>query len=247
MLLAAVTCPHPPLLIPEVARGEPVAVREPAIQAVRRLVAWEPDLLVVVGDAPRTAAYAAGQSGSLTGFGVSRSVTLGQASQPGQQCPDRPTLPLSLTVGAWLLEQTAWQGDVAGFGVSAMTVPREAATIGVTLAQRAARVAFLVMADGSARRTVGAPGGFDERAAAHDDTVAAALAAADAPGLLRLEPALSRELMAAGRASWQVLAGASLVSRPSDTHERSWISYAEYVGAPYGVGYVVACWKWGSH
>ncbi|WP_322780573.1 hypothetical protein [Frankia sp. Cas4] len=247
-LVAAAVCPHPPLLIPEVARGEPVAVREAAIRAIRRLVGWNPDVLVVVGDAPRTAAYAAGQSGSLAGFGVPRSVTLGRATHHGRQCGGQPTssLSLSLTVGAWLLEQTSWRGDVAGFGVSAMTAVRDAVQIGVALARWAARVALLVMADGSARRTAAAPGGFDERAAAHDATVAAALAAADASALLRLEPDLSRELMAAGRASWQVLAGASLVAGSSNTHVRSCVSRAEYVDAPYGVGYVVAFWEWGS-
>ncbi len=225
-----------------------MAVREPAVRAIRRLVGWNPDLLVVVGDAPRTAAYAAGQSGSLAGFGVPRSVTLGRAPHHGRRCGGQPllSLSLSLTVGAWLLEQTSWRGDVVGFGVSEMTAVRDAAQIGVALARRAARVALLVMADGSARRTVGAPGGFDERAAAHDAMAAAALAAADAPALLRLEPEVSRELMAAGRASWQVLAGASLVSGPSDTYVRSWLSRAEYVAAPYGVGYVVAFWEWGS-
>jgi hypothetical protein len=245
-LVAAAVCPHPPLLIPEVAQGQPVPVRAPAIRAVRRLATANPDLLVVVGDAPRTAAYAAGRSGSLAGFGVPRSVTLGRPAHTGRPGPDRPVLPLSLTVGAWLLEQTPWQGTVAGCGVSAATAPGDAVEIGVGWARRAIRVALLVMADGSARRTAGAPGGFDERAAAHDGRVAAALATADPAALLRLEPALSRELMAAGRASWQVLAGACLAAGASDTYIRSWLSCAEYVDAPYGVGYVVAFWEWRS-
>ncbi len=253
-LVAAAVCPHPPLLVPEIAGGEPVAVRKPAIQAVRRLVAGDPDLVVVVGDAPWTQPCAAGESGTLAGYGVPLSVTLGRAVGPRvpAPAPNQPTLPLSLTVGAWLLGQTSWEGAVTGFGVSATTTAADAARIGAELARSAQRVALLVMGDGSAQRTVGAPGGFDSRAAAHDGAVAAALAGGDAAALLRLDPGLSRELMAAGRASWQVLAGASLATTHdpdetmNDTHTWSWASRAEYVAAPYGVGYVVAVWERGS-
>ncbi|AEH10885.1 MULTISPECIES: hypothetical protein [Protofrankia] len=252
-LTAAVVCPHPPLLVPELAAGEPVAVREPAIQAVRRLVAGGPDAVVVVGDAPRTRPYAAGESGSLAGYGVPLLVTLGSATPEAA-----PTLPLSLTVGAWLLGQVLWEGAVTGLGVSATTSAADAARLGAELAGSARRVALLVMGDGSARRTAGAPGGFDSRADGHDAAVAAALATGDAAALLSLDPALSRELMAAGRASWQVLAGARLADATltatahdpditmSDTRTWSWMSRAEYVAAPYGVGYVVAVWEQGS-
>ncbi|WP_131747877.1 class III extradiol dioxygenase subunit B-like domain-containing protein [Frankia sp. Cppng1_Ct_nod] len=254
-LVAAAVCPHPPLLVPEVARGEPVAVREPAAEVTRRLVAYDPDLVVVVGDAPRTGAFAAGESGTLAGFGVPLSVTLGRATDPSVHAPTprRPTLPLSLTVGAWLLEQTSWAGKVTGFGVSATTAALAASEIGAELARCADRVGLLVMGDGSARRTVGAPGGFDARAQAHDDTVVAALSGGDVAALGQLDPGHSRELMAAGRASWQVLAGASRPSSTqddlhirSDTHMQSLRSHVEYVDAPYGVGYVVAFWEWGS-
>jgi hypothetical protein len=96
-------------------------------------------------------------------------------------------------------------------------------------------VALLVMGDASACRSLKAPGYLDERAAGFDAEVARALAAADVAALEALDPALARELMASGRAPWQVLAGAA---------EDAGLSGALlYEDAPYGVGYLVAAWS----
>ena len=50
--------------------------------------------------------------------------------------------------------------------------------------------------------------------------------------LVRLDPDLARDLMATGRAAWQVLAGAFAGARPATE-----ISYA---ADPFGVAYLVA-------
>ncbi|HMA47188.1 MAG TPA: hypothetical protein VKP11_08320, partial [Frankiaceae bacterium] len=97
------------------------------------------------------------------------------------------------------------------------------------------RVALLVMGDGSAARAAHAPRGEDPRARPFDASVAAALGSADAAALLALDPSLARELVAAGRASWQVLAGAAA--------GRRWAGHLVYDDAPYGVGYVIATWE----
>ena len=52
--------------------------------------------------------------------------------------------------------------------------------------------------------------------------------------LLALDPALSDELLVAGRAPWQVLAGAA--------DGGSWSAAVTYDAAPYGVTYLVATW-----
>lgn len=91
------------------------------------------------------------------------------------------------------------------------------------------------MGDGSACRTVKAPGYLDERAEPFDAEAARALGAADTAALAALDPGLARELQAAGRAPWQVLAGAA---------EGAGLSGALlYDEAPYGVGYLVAAWS----
>jgi hypothetical protein len=95
-------------------------------------------------------------------------------------------------------------------------------------------VALLVMGDGTACRTLKAPGYLDKRAEPFDAAVAAALAAADTGALAALDPVLARELKAAGRAPWQVLAGAAGNGGLAGTllHE----------SVPYGVAYFVATW-----
>ena len=91
------------------------------------------------------------------------------------------------------------------------------------------------MGDGSACRTLKAPGYLDERAADFDAQAARALGAADLEALKALDEALAYELKAAGRASWQVLAGAA--------EGAGLAGQLLYEDAPYGVGYFVAAWS----
>jgi hypothetical protein len=91
------------------------------------------------------------------------------------------------------------------------------------------------MGDASARRARDAPGAPDPEAQDYDDEVAEALAAADDRWLGRLDPTLADELMVAGRAAWQVLAGAAAGRR---MHGRLLC-----MANPYGVTYLVASWE----
>ncbi|THJ75672.1 class III extradiol dioxygenase subunit B-like domain-containing protein [Candidatus Frankia alpina] len=250
--VAAAVCPHPPLLVPEVGRGEQVQARAAAVDAVRRLCAARPDRIVVVGDAPAETRYGPESTGSLAGFGVDLRVPLGRSAAgpaAGAAAIVEPALPLSLTVGAWLLASAGWSGDRSALGVPAGHSTRAAAGLGERLVAqvgRGERLALLVMGDGSARRTLKAPGGLDERAAAFDAAAAAALAGPDPAALLDLDPALATELLAAGRASWQVLGGALLAATRDDTPAEVWSSELTYDDAPYGVGYLVAVWNRGG-
>ncbi|MFE8942121.1 hypothetical protein ACFYNX_32180 [Streptomyces sp. NPDC007872] len=235
MLVAAAVCPCPPLLVPEVATGaapELDAVRAACADAVGLLAAARPDRLYVVGPAAEGArgVFPAGATGSFAGFGVDLSVRLGDGP-----AGDRP-LPAPLAVGAWLLDRARWAGAPAeGLAVGEETPAETCADTGRGLAASADRVALLVMGDGSACRTVKAPGYLDERAAGFDAEAVRALGAADAPALLALDARLAHELKASGRAPWQVLAGAAegagLAGRL--LHEDD----------PYGVEYVVAAWS----
>jgi hypothetical protein len=228
-LVAAAVCPHPPLLIPAVGVGVEVAARPAAAAAVANLVAADPGLVVVVGAGPAAVTYTPASSGSLGGFGVDQVVPLGPRLGGGAAA-----LPLSITVGAWLLRETTWTGDREAFGVPETLTSAEAAALGAELADLDERVALLCMGDGSARRSERAPGWFDSRAEAFDATVSTALTAADPAGLLRLDAELARELLVAGRASWQVLGGAAL--------GQTWRGELTYDEAPFGVGYFVATW-----
>ena len=81
--------------------------------------------------------------------------------------------------------------------------------LGAELAALAPRVALLAMGDASARKVAGVHGAADPAAERYDAEVRAAFAAADPGRLARLDAALDGELMVAGRAAWQVLAGAA--------------------------------------
>ncbi|MGW1437740.1 class III extradiol dioxygenase subunit B-like domain-containing protein [Streptomyces griseus] len=239
MLVAAAVCPCPPLLVPEVAAGaapELDAARDACLDAVAVLAASRPELLVVVGPGDDRSAgpRPAGARGSFRGVGVDLDVTLGDAP-PDAAAPDRP-LPQSLAVGAWLLGRARWAGaPVEGFVLAESEGAPECAAVGGSLARRAERVALLVMGDGSACRTLKAPGYLDERAAAFDAGATEALGSADLDALAALDVALARELKAAGRAPWQLLGGAA--------RDAGLAGRLLYEDAPYGVGYTVAAWS----
>jgi hypothetical protein len=232
VLVAAVFCPQPPLLVPGVAAGatdELDDLRAACDAAVAGLLGAGADLLVVVGDAPVVGPYPEGAWGSLRAYGVPVQVASGEGS---------PTLPLSLTLGRWLLDRRPRPtAPVLLFGVSADSAPARCRALGEALAARAATVAVLVMGDASARRSVKGPGFLDERAEPFDAGVARALADGDVAALAALDPDLAADLLVAGRAPWQVLAGAAAPG--------PWRGEVTYDAAPYGVTYLVAGWRRG--
>jgi hypothetical protein len=238
VLVAAAVCPHPPLLVPGVASGatgETDDLRAAAAAAVHALVDAEPELLVVVGAGKQVGPCDPQARGSLAPYGVDLLVGTGTGEA---------TLPLSLTIALWLLEQHAPDVPRLLFGVHPETDPGRCANLGATLADRATQVAMLVMGDGSARRSVKGPGYLDARAEGFDDGVAAALAAVEPQALHDLDPVLAGELLVAGRAPWQVLAGAAKArdAAARDAAAAALTGDLRYAAAPYGVCYFVATW-----
>ncbi|MET7398338.1 class III extradiol dioxygenase subunit B-like domain-containing protein [Dactylosporangium sp. NPDC005572] len=223
-LVAAAVCPHPPLLLPEVAAGaahELDDLRSACHVAVAHLTSASVDSLVVVGADTTTVRRRPPFGGTLSPWGIDRPVGT----------PGGDPLPLSLLIGAWLAPAAT------GFqSVAAAASPDECAQLGRALAGEAARVGLLVLGDASACRSEKAPGYLDPRAGRFDAAVADALAKADTEALLGVDPRLAGELLVAGRAPWQVLAGAA--------GDVAW-SHTEvlYDDAPYGVGYLVASWR----
>lgn len=233
MLIAGAVCPHPPLLIPDAAGGaaaEPPGAFRKLLAAcdlaLRSVTAAVPDLIAVVGGAAETRDYPPGAAGGLQDYGIDVTVGTGE-----------PVLPLSLTVGRWLLLRAGCDGSgppVAIHAVSRRATPAECLALGAVIADQAPRVAVLAMGDGTARRARDIEGEPDPDAQEYDDEVAEALAAADARWLGRLDPALDDKFLVAGRAAWQVLAGAATGRR---MHGR-----LHCCMAPYGVTYLVASW-----
>jgi hypothetical protein len=221
-VVSAAVCPHPPLLVPEVATGaapELEDLRAACLVAIDKLSTA--DRMVVVGTGPTATKYAADAAGTFTPYGAPLQVGVGT-----------PTLPLSLTVGAWLLNQSkAVDLPRSYVSVTPDAAPASCLAVGRELADSNDRVALLIMGDGSARRSEHSPVHLHPRAELFDQTVAAALHLADTTTLAALDPALATELHAAGRAPWQVLAATTGLTGDLLYH-----------AAPYGVGYFVASW-----
>lgn len=232
MILGAAFLPNPPVLVPAVASGaagELEPLRRASRQALRRAHGDGTWQLVVLGPADTSAMHSPVARGSLSGYGVSLEVHLGS---PG--CGGAVELPLSLTVGAWLLGQALGPSTGAvGFSVGPDFAASRSAVELLALAESAA-VALVVMGDGSARRSTTAPGYLDPRAAPFDAAVATALREGDGEALADLDETLGSELLAAGVPAWRA-AGALLAGGSYDAD----LLYAE---APYGVGYFVAAW-----
>jgi hypothetical protein len=227
VIVAAAFCPHPPLLVAEVAQGAAAELddlRSACDVAVGTLRAAGCDHVVVLGGpATRTGqAFDGDAVGSMHGFGVTARFGRGAASVT-------PTLPLSLTIGAYLLDRLGW-----AVSRSYLQVAQDPAAAPDT----ARRTGLLVMGDGSARRSAGAPGALDVRAEAFDAQVAGALRAGDPAALRGLEPGLGADLLVAGLAAWRT-AGAWLASVPFVPRRARVLSET----CPYGVGYLVAVWE----
>src|SRR4051812_21729328 len=96
-VVAAAVCPHPPLLIPELAAGaafELDPLRAACFTAVDRLA--DADTLLIVGSGPTTGArYDASATGTFGPYGAPDVTVGGSASA---QDSGTPMLPLSLAV-----------------------------------------------------------------------------------------------------------------------------------------------------
>jgi hypothetical protein len=240
MITAVALCPSPPLLAREVTGRDPVVpeLRQACAEAVRRLVRCEPDVIAVVGPAPVTARWPADRRLDLSAF-APQAVTANKAEAAGAPhtaggrdaadapAPDQPhppgghpPLPLALGLGTRLLDQTGYTGARALEAIGYDEPPAGCAALGEQIAASSGRVGLLIMADGSARRGPRAPGYLDERAAAFDAAVQEAVRDGDLDALLDIDPALARELLAAGRPAWQVLAGAMRGPPPAEAAHR---------------------------
>jgi hypothetical protein len=222
--VAVAFCPAPPLLVPAVegrAAPETAELRRACAQAVAAMLAVQPEVVVVVGDGgPPGVRFGAGDAGDLRGFGVDVHVPF-----DGYVRPEGRPLPLAHTVGAWLLREAGFAGPRVGVGP---------ADVHRLLRELPGPVGVLALGDGSARRSVKAPGYLDETAGPFDATVARALAGGDPDALAALDPAAGERLLASGVPTWRAL-GAELAGREVTAR-------LHYDEAPFGVGYLVADW-----
>jgi hypothetical protein len=245
-LVAAAVCPHPPVLVPEIASGaaaELEDLRTACHDALATLNSAGAHQMAVIGKGPRTRQYGPDVTGTFAPWGVPLPVRI----RPARGCVSHELdsaamvdLPLSLLVGAWLLAVAEHPPVATMMAVAPDTPAAQCASLGAQLLSAGSQppLALLVMGDGSACRSDKAPGYHDPRAEGFDATVVRALATADPAALLALDGALSDELVCGGRVAWQALAGAAM----ADGGTAAWGGTVLYDAAPYGVQYTVATW-----
>ncbi len=233
-LVGVALCPHPPLLLPGLTgTTDPVPdLRAACRAAVADLLTRGPEAVVLLGTATATAEWpSTGPSGAAR-------YTAGRAPAAAPCTPKDVPLPLSLAVGQALLDEAGWRGSRRMLAVAADAEVATCLDLGSLLLAGQApgeRVGLLVLGDGSGRRTLKAPGYLDPRAAGYDAQAGAGIRGEPA-ALAALDPVLGRELLVAGRAAWQVLAGAAATAGPISAR-------VYFADDPFGVAYVVAGWE----
>ncbi len=252
MIVAAALCPAPPLLVRKLSGAQQVAadLRDACLASVAELTAAAPGLVAVVGAAGSTgiwggtpafdlARYAPGPvlsngqgPAGAVGQGPAGAVAGAVGRSRARAVAGPAELPSALGVGSWLLGEAGSSAPRVLQSVGADEPPSRCAAIGAGLSGAHERVALLVMADGSARRGLKAPGYLDERSAGFDAWVENAVRGGRLDALLAIDPLLAGELMATGRPAWQVLAGALAGHKVS--------SEVRYCDDPFGVAYLVA-------
>jgi hypothetical protein len=231
MIVAAALCPAAPLLVRELTGTDPAVpeLRAACLAAVAELGRAAPEVIAVVSAADRSAYWNA--EWTLDPAAFAPGMRRDRAARASGRTPSAE-LPPGLGVGAWLLDQAGCAGDRILRSVAHDEPAASCASTGAALADAGDRVALLVMADGSARRTLTAPGYLDERSAGFDASVQDAIGSGRLEVLLSVDAGLARELMATGRPAWQVLAGA--------LRGRKVTSEVRYCDDPFGVAYLVA-------
>ncbi len=230
MIVAAVVCPHPPLLLRELSGAEDALpqLRDACHDALTTALAASPDLVVVVGGADEAREW----DPSLP-VGVRRFGTTG--------APDAAALPLSLGVAKRLLGESGWVGPVRFLSVSWEADDAAVADLARVVAKAEGQVVLLVLGgDGSPRRGEKAPGHLDHRSFAYDAEIGRALEEGDGEALTRLDPLLADELMVLGRPALGVLGH---VVSDQGGRPRPRVLYSD---DPLGVQYTVALWDLGA-
>ena len=259
-LLAAIAVPHPPIILPEIGRGEERKIQKTtdAYQAaMKRVSELKPDTVVIVS--PHAVVYAdyfhispgAGAKGSFSGFGAPQvrvqaqydqafvralSGNCAEAGIPAGTLGERdPMLDHGTMIPLHFLNE--YQADVrivrTGFsGLSAAVHYHFGQMVAKSAEELERRVVLIASGDLSHKLTRDGPYGFAAEGPAFDRQTVQALHKADFETLLRLDPALCEEAAECGLRAFWIMAGA--LDRQSVQSEL--LSYE----GPFGVGYAVA-------
>jgi hypothetical protein len=188
-------------------------------------------LIVIVGGYDATKDFHPRSYASLLANGFCWTCGWGQDDEAAQP------LPLSLSIGYWLISESRpeergmiW-ADIAFQAVDFYATPQECAELGQDLAGRAEHVIMLVMGEGSSSM----PATEQVKRAKLDGNVVRALEHADADALLD-----STEFPGLGRSAWRILAAAAAAAAAAvGQHFQGQLHWDERID---GRRYFVASW-----
>ena len=259
-VLGAVVVPHPPLIMPEIGRGEEKKI-QPTIdayrEAMRRMAALSPDTIVL--SSPHATMYAdyfhispgnhaAGDFGNFrvpelkleaeydAEFVETLSRQLAAAGVAGGTLAERaPQLDHGTMVPLRYVQEFMPNVKIVRVGLSGLS-PRDHYRFGECVAQAAEllgrRVVYVASGDLSHKLKADGPYGFAAEGPVFDKECMAALAAGDFLRLLSIDADLAEGAAECGLRSFWMMAGA--LDRRSVKSEQ--LSYE----GPFGVGYGVA-------
>lgn len=266
-VLAAVVVPHPPLILPEVGRGEQKKIQK-TIDAYQKamalLASYKPETIVLL--TPHTTLYSdyfhlspgSGASGDFARFGapgvrVSALYDTGLAAAIAAEAEKRglpagtdgerdKSLDHAAAIPLWFWQKTgesAGQTKIVRAGLSGLS-PGAHYRFGQAVAAAAGekRVAVIASADLSHKLAADGPYGFAPEGPELDRQITEAMADGDFGRLLRIDPLLAERGAECGLRAILIMAGA-LDGRQVDA------GLLSYEG-PFGVGYAVAAFAPGG-
>lgn len=258
-VIGAVILPHPPVILPEVGRGNEKEIRattEAYVKAAERVARWKPDVLII--SSPHSACYAdyfsvlPGKSarGSMASFGAPsltfdldfdadlRKEFLRRAQEIGLDAGTlgrRSELDHGVCVPLYFLRKAGVWCPAVVTGLSGFS-PEDHYRLGRCTAEAAEalgrRAVFIASGDLSHRLKEDGPYGFSPEGPLFDRQVTEAAASADFLKFLRMDQDFADRAGECGLRSFQIMAGAldGLAVEPE---------LLSYEG-PFGVGYAVA-------
>jgi len=220
--------PSTPLLIDQISVDSDEALehlRYSSMTAVQAVIETDPQvvLIICVGDA--TGAFRSPVSASFAGFGVDIEVSIPIATVGDQ-------VPWTAGIAIHLLNQNGYDREVAVVTIATSEIELASTLLAVPI-KSPGRCALIVVADGSAGRSLKAPGYLIDGADEFDTGVVQAIATADAHALGELDLLEGDRVQAAGVAVWKAV-GAAV--------QGDFTAHLLFDQAPLGVGYFVATW-----
>ncbi len=258
-VVGAVIVPHPPIILPEVGRGEEkkiIKTSEAYKKAAKQVMDWEPDVLVI--SSPHTIMYSDyfhispgnGASGNMSRFGVPevsfnvkydtelRKEVIRLAENEGLHAGtlgerDR-TLDHGVCIPLYFLREAGVNCKILRLGLSgfsALEHYRLGECVSKAIGNLGRRAVFIASGDLSHKLKDDGPYGFAEEGPVFDSEVTEAMASGDFLKLLMFDNSLCERAAECGLRSFQIMAGAldGLKVEPE------LLSYEGTFGVGYGV------------